>query len=632
MFSKSACEEVLKSYWGYPNFRLQQWEVIEHSLNGGDGLVLFPTGGGKSLCYQIPGLVLDGICIVVSPLISLMKDQTDELLSRGISAAYYNSELNLQQRIQLWKSAQKGQLKFVFISPEALGNQQILEELKLLNINLIAIDEAHCVSEWGHDFRPSYLKIHEALAELPDDIPRLALTATATPKVLEEIKLKLNLRLVQLFKSSFKRSNLAYFVIKSENTAQYVERIIRKNKSSGIIYAKSRAQCHQISSWLNQIGFSCKAYHAGLSSENRNLIQQQWKTGEVPIVAATNAFGMGINKADVRWVIHLDAPQNCEAYFQEAGRAGRDGERAFAVLFSNKQHEDWIADQKRFQLSEDNLKHFLRYFYRFQHISLHEGQDRKYTLNLKAFSDYADMNVALIKRCLTHLKNHEFLNFNTLKTNRTYFKFRNLNLDPDVFSDQQEHLFKLYAHFIRQHAGEHLSLIPIDEDWLSQYLGVLKPKLKNYLKRLEKLKLISLYEPEDYFVTLTYNREQNQNRFLGLKALNQINIHRENQAYDMQLYIQNSERCRTAWMMNYFSEQSDYNCGICDVCLKNKPDSEQEKNLKASVDQYVSSPIDFNDLLSNFRLQDQSVVKHYLQELILNKTIKLTNQFISPNN
>ncbi len=341
------CEHLLKEYWGYDSFRLQQWEVIEHVLNKQDGLVLFPTGGGKSLCYQIPGLLQDGLCLVISPLISLMKDQVDELTSRGILANYLTSDTHLNDRIKTWNLAQKGELKFLFLSPEAMGNPHNINELKHVYINLIAIDEAHCISEWGHDFRPSYFNIVDALNELPSAIPRLALTATATSKVLHEIGARLQLRTPEIFQSSFKRDNLSYFVIKNPNSYPIVEKIIRKNKGSGIIYTNSRKKCEDIEKWLSQKRISAKAYHAGLSPDTRIQIQNYWKSGQLPIVVATNAFGMGINKEDVRWVIHLDPPKNCESYFQEAGRAGRDGKKAFSILFASEEKAKWLTNQEK---------------------------------------------------------------------------------------------------------------------------------------------------------------------------------------------------------------------------------------------------------------------------------------------
>lgn len=628
--SRVKCEQLLKDYWGYSSFRLQQWEVIEHVLSKQDGMVLFPTGGGKSLCYQIPGLFKDGVCLVISPLISLMKDQTDELQSRGISANYLTSDTHLNDRIKIWSQAQKGQLKFLFLSPEAMGNPHNLNELKQVYLNLIAIDEAHCISEWGHDFRPSYLNLPQAFNFLSPAIPKLALTATATPKVLHEICSRLELRSPQVFQSSFKRENLAYFVIKNPNSFPIVEKIIKKNGGSGIIYASSRKKCEDTVKWLSNKRLSSKAYHAGLSPDLRVDIQNQWKSGKLPIVVATNAFGMGINKEDVRWVIHLEPPKNCESYFQEAGRAGRDGKKAFSILFASDERAKWLTDQEKNLLTQDSLQQFLEAFYRHFRIALHEGENKKYQLNFDEFYKKRKISPYQVKRSLLHLKNHEFLTYHTFGEYELYFQFINVHFNPDVFDDQQDLLFDLYEFLIRKYADRHFEYIPVDKNYLAQRLGTFPDKIERLFEQLKTLRLVRIQHKNDCIVQLLYNREKRLTPYLGLNKLEKVNHHKIEQAYSLQQYIQNNEICRTAWMMNYFNENSDYNCGICDICIEQKKDSGNRDRIKKAIDFYLQDPIDLNDLLGEFKPVEHGWIKQYLNELSLNEHIEIRNQYIYP--
>ena len=624
------CEQTLKEYWGYDSFRLKQWEVIEQVLNKQDAIVLFPTGGGKSICYQIPGLINPGLCLVISPLISLMKDQVDELLSRNITARFLSSDTHLNDRIAIWNSAQKGTLKFLFLSPESLSNPNIIAELNATHINLVAIDEAHCISEWGHDFRPSYLSIHESLNQLSPKIPRIALTATATPKVLEEIGHKLDLRYPVTFQSSFKRKNLAYFVIKNPNSFPIIERIIKKNKGSGIIYANSRNKCHQIESWLSSKKIQAKAYHAGLNAEQRTDVQNKWKHGEVPIVVATNAFGMGINKEDVRWVIHIDPPQNCEAYFQEAGRAGRDGNKAFAVLFATNERAEWLTNQEKNLLTQDKLKHFVSAFYTHFHIPLNQGDGKKYILNFDEFYKKRKISKSQTKRYLEHLKHHEFLSYTNFDKGELYFRFKKIEFNPDYFNDQQDVLFDLFELLIRKYTHKHFEYIPIDSSFIASKLRLYPEKVIRLFEQLQTLKLIEVRKKDDCIVQLKMNRAKQQNSFLGLEKLDQINDNKIQQAYSMQKYVQNTEFCRTAWMMNYFNENNNFECGICDICVEKKSDPIDRKKIKQALEIYLSEPIDIQDLLAEFKPENHTWIKTYLNQLALNEKIEIKNQFIYP--
>ncbi|MCL2412665.1 MAG: ATP-dependent DNA helicase, partial [Bacteroidales bacterium] len=327
--------DILQNYWGHPRFREMQEDIILSVLEGNDTLALLPTGGGKSICFQVPGLALDGLCLVVSPLIALMKDQVDNLEKRGIPAATIISDMNKFETELVMNKAITGQLKFLYVSPERLETQAFLANLPLMKISLLAIDEAHCVSQWGYDFRPPYLKIAKIRDYLPD-VPVIALTATATPSVVVDIQDKLAFKKRHVFQKSFARENLTYYVFHEEDKLGRLIKIIQKVQGAGVIYVRNRKKTQEIADYLNSQGFRAACYHAGLDTAIRNQRQADWIQDRTPIIVATNAFGMGIDKPNCRFVVHLDLPDSLEAYFQEAGRGGRDGQRAHAVvLFSN---------------------------------------------------------------------------------------------------------------------------------------------------------------------------------------------------------------------------------------------------------------------------------------------------------
>ena len=323
--------QILLKYWGFSSFRPLQEEIIQSVLDGKDTLALLPTGGGKSLCFQVPALVMDGICVVVSPLIALMKDQVDNLKRRGIAAAALHSGMHSDEIRIILDNCRFGKIKLLYVSPERLATDTMREELKRMNVNLLAVDEAHCVSQWGYDFRPPYLKI-SAIRQFLPGVPVMALTATATPKVVRDIQQKLEFRKENLFQKSFERRNLTYLVLKEEDKLKRLVKILTKVKGSGIVYVRNRRNTKEIAEYLQKNKISADFYHAGLDPSTRDKRQSAWISEERRIIVSTNAFGMGIDKPNVRVVVHLDLPDSMEAYFQEAGRGGRDEKRAYAVL------------------------------------------------------------------------------------------------------------------------------------------------------------------------------------------------------------------------------------------------------------------------------------------------------------
>ena len=388
----SVFTEILEKYWGYKSFRPLQEDIIKSVCEGNDTLGLLPTGGGKSIIFQVPALYFDGVCIVVTPLVALMKDQVENLRRRNINAVAVYSGLTSEEMRIAFDACQFGNVKFLYLSPERLGTELFLERLKTLKVSLLAIDEAHCISQWGYDFRPSYLRIADVRRFLPG-VPVLALTATATPEVADDIQEKLLFDKKNCFRKSFYRKNLVYIVRKVEDKYNYLLKIAKKQPGTGVVYVRNRKKTREIASFLQKNGISAEYFHAGLTSEYKDFRQQQWKNGNIRIICATNAFGMGIDKPDVRFVVHIDTPDSLEAYFQEAGRGGRDEKTAYAVLLYN--NED-IANLKRNLTNSFPEKSYIKKVYNalgnYLQIPIGGGKSRPFDFNLSLFVSHYDLN------------------------------------------------------------------------------------------------------------------------------------------------------------------------------------------------------------------------------------------------
>ena len=403
---------ILKRYWGYDAFRPQQEEIIGSILRGNDTLALLPTGGGKSLCYQVPALAQEGICIVVSPLIALMKDQVENLKGRGIGALMIYSGMGRRDVIRTLENARQEYFKFLYVSPERLETSLFKEYLPALNVNLIAVDEAHCISQWGYDFRPSYVKIAALREELPN-VPVLAVTASATPSVQQDIVAKLLFRNHQIFKNSFERSNLSYSVFDAEAKATKLVHILKKVQGTAIVYCKTRKRTTEIASLLQMHGLSANFYHAGLATEERSSRQQSWIDNKTRIIVCTNAFGMGIDKPDVRLVIHTDPPDCLENYYQEAGRCGRDGKKAYAVLlYDEKNIEELEAMHTVRYPSFETIKLIYEALVNFLGIHVNDGQDRSYPFRMDDFVRNFKLNVHQALYSLQSLESDGWIAYN----------------------------------------------------------------------------------------------------------------------------------------------------------------------------------------------------------------------------
>ncbi|MFT6198978.1 MAG: ATP-dependent DNA helicase RecQ, partial [Vicingaceae bacterium] len=443
MIVDSSILTILKKYWGFSSFRPQQEEIIQSVLDGKDTLALLPTGGGKSICFQIPSLAKDGICLVVSPLIALMQDQVQNLKSKGIKALMIHSAMSKREIDITLDNAAYGNYKFLYLSPERLETELFQTRLKKMTVNSVAIDEAHCISQWGYDFRPAYLNVAKLKEELPG-VPFIALTATATPKVVEDIQERLTFKKQNVLQESFLRSNLSYVVIKTENTMAKMLHVIDKTGGSGIVYATTRRRTKEVANVLIEHGLSADFYHAGLTAEERQRKQNDWITNQTQIIVSTNAFGMGIDKPDVRFVIHVDLPNSLEAYFQEAGRAGRDEKKAYSVLLVSPSMTGDLKQRTEAEFPEiDFIKKCYLSLSNYFQIPIHGGLDQSYTFDIKDYSKRYKLNIASAYRALHFLEKEGLLslseNFATkskiyiLLTKQDFYKFQIANKKYDYF-------------------------------------------------------------------------------------------------------------------------------------------------------------------------------------------------------
>ena len=619
---------ILQKYWKHDKFRSLQYEIIDSVLSGHDTFALMPTGGGKSVCFQIPAIMNEGICLVISPLVALMKDQVANLQKRNIKAIALTGGIRSEEMIDLLDNCQFGNYKFLYLSPERLQSDWILERIKNLPINLITIDEAHCVSQWGHDFRPAYLKISELKKHFPK-VPFLALTATATPRVKEDIIIELGLHKPQIFEKSFARENIAYMIFEVEDKLFRIEQILKKNPQPSIIYVRNRKSCLDISSQLNSLGFKATYYHGGLSSKEKDKNMQSWMNEEVQVIVATNAFGMGIDKANVKTVIHIQLPENMENYYQEAGRAGRNGERAFAVLLTSP--SDSIQAQSQFiNILPD--KKFLNLMYvklcNYFQIAYGEGINEQFTFNLHHF-------------CLKY-------EFPTLKTyNAMQFLDRQgiINLSPE-FSEKITLQFLIPS----KEVIRYMSLNPNDEEIilaiLRTYPGIyemqtafnlqLIAKKSNHketeiqavLHKLKEKKIIE-YHSKNNDATLIFNEVREDDRTINRvsKYLENQNQLKKEQLQSVIQYISEKKVCKNKLILNYFGEKTTVDCGICSFCItKNIKKKDVTLLSREIIALLQAEDLNSRDIQNKTKNSPDDVIG-VLKDLLENNTI-----LVKPNN
>lgn len=565
---------ILIRYWGHPTFRPLQEEIIRSVLEGKDTLALLPTGGGKSICFQVPALALEGVCIVVTPLIALMKDQVENLKRKGVKAVAVYSGMHRNEISMAFDNCMFGDVKFLYLSPERLQTEQFRMVLERMKICLLAVDEAHCISQWGYDFRPPYLQVAEIRKYIPG-VPVLALTATATTGVTQDIQHKLGFKAENVFRKSFERKNLTYLVIKEEDKFGRLLRILKKVPGPGIIYARNRKKTVETTAFLLKNNIKADYYHAGLDVKTRDRKQDAWIREESRIMVATNAFGMGIDKPNVRLVVHLDLPDSLEAYFQEAGRGGRDEKRAYAVIL--------FQDADLIKLKENVEKEYplitkIREVYQslgnYLQLPVGSGKDESFDFDIQAFSRNYGFNAVIAFNSLRMLEKEGYLMMSEGLENPSRIHFEAGREEIYRFQVQNKSLDPFIKLLLRSYSGVFTEFVPVSEPELARRAGISQPEVRKTLSFLQKNGILTYAagsgKPQIIFVT--ERMDQKNLQFSGEHYHD-----RKQQAFSriqaIQEYVLSQDHCRSQILLRYFGEAQAQRCGRCDVCLeRNKMD------------------------------------------------------------
>ncbi|WP_370408602.1 ATP-dependent DNA helicase RecQ [Tenacibaculum dicentrarchi] len=569
MYEKSI--EILTHYWKHKSFRTPQQEIITAVLNSKDTIALLPTGGGKSICFQIPALINDGVCIVISPLIALMQDQVDSLVNKGIKATIIPSGSSQNEIITLFDNIRFGKMKFLYISPERLQSRFIQEKIKQLDVNLIAIDEAHCISEWGHDFRPSYQNI-AILKELQPKVPFIALTATATKKVVNDIIVSLKLDTPKIFKKSFYRKNLAYQIFQTDDKLRKLNQIFTKTKGSAIIYVNSRAKTKNIANYLNAKGFKSSFYHAGLTIQEKERAFDNWMTEKTPIIVATNAFGMGIDKPNVRVVIHLNLPISIENYIQEAGRGGRDGNKAFSVVLNNLNDIKKSTDLLKKSLPNiADIKLVHRKLY--QHFQITKGEliETPFDFNFLEFCTKYTFTATKTYTILQILNSNGIIELNTNFQKKSSIYFIVSSKQVVLYLQQNPSAKKFVQTLLRLYGGVFENPVKIDEFYIAKKIGITSEQVIKELERMLEKNILEYKKASDNSeLFFLQPREDDKTINRVLKNIELYLVQKKKKQQDLIHFLKNNDLCRSVQLLNYFNEDATNKCGICDVCLQHK--------------------------------------------------------------
>ena len=562
--------DILKQYWGYDAFRPLQEEIVESVASGRDTLGLMPTGGGKSLTFQVPAMAMNGMCLVVTPLVALMKDQVENLHRRNIRAAAVYTGMTHAEILQTLDNAVFEAYKFIYVSPERLASDVFLTKLRQMNISLLAVDEAHCISQWGYDFRPSYLKIAEIREFLPD-VPVLALTATATPDVVDDIQEKLHFPQKNVFQKSFRRKNLAYVVRNTEKKEETLLNILEKVPGTSVVYVRNRKKTKEIAEFLTANGVGAEHFHAGLNHKTKDERQRRWKSGETRVIVCTNAFGMGIDKPDVRTVIHMDLPDTLEAYFQEAGRAGRDEQKAYAVLLYNKTDETKL--KKRIA---DNFppKETVRAVYEalgnYLQLAVGAGLGESYAFDISDFCGKFHFPILVAYSCIKILQQAGYVELTDEEDSASlvWFCVKKDDLYRVKNSVEQEKLIHI---LLRSYTGLFTDFRAIHEETLCTRLGWTQDKLYQTMISLSNEKIIK-YVPRKKtpFLTFIQRREEASKLFLTKEIYDRPKEKYISRITAVLNYANEENICRNKLLLSYFGEKNADACGVCDVCLKKK--------------------------------------------------------------
>lgn len=566
--SSELFHNILRQYWGYTAFRPLQEDIIASVWEGKDTLGLMPTGGGKSLTFQVPVMAMEGICLVVTPLISLMKDQVDNLRAKSIKAAAVYSGMSRQEMIATLENCIFGNYKFLYVSPERLSTELFLVKLREMNVCLLVVDESHCISQWGYDFRPSYLKIADIREKIPQ-VPVLALTATATPEVVKDIQLRLNFAAPNVFQKSFKRDNLRYAVREAENKLPMLLHILQSVKGCSIVYARSRQGTQDIAKYLTSNGISANFYHAGLSSEMKTARQNDWMKDDCRVMVATNAFGMGIDKPDVRLVVHYDLPNSPEEYYQEAGRAGRDGKVSYAVILYTKQDSTKLKKRITDSFPERTfIKRVYEALGNYFQIAVGSGKEAVFDFSINDFCHIFKFSLLQTHHALKLLELSGYIEYTDEVDSRSrmqilVYRDELYNLQLNSADDQLLH------HIMRQYTGLFSEMVNIDENLLAQRMGKNRQFVYERLSGLAKMHYIK-YIPQKKTPFIIYTERREEQQFLTIPKMvyEERKKRFEHRIKSMIRYASTDTICRSRLLLHYFGEKDGSDCGVCDVCVQ----------------------------------------------------------------
>ncbi len=614
---------VLKKYWGYDAFKPLQGKIIHSVLTGHDTLALMPTGGGKSICYQVPAMMKEGLCLVISPLIALMKDQVANLKQKNIAALSIYSGMSFIEVKKTLKNAAYGNFKFLYVSPERLETEVFLEYFNAININLVAIDEAHCISQWGYDFRPPYLRI-AAIRESLNNVPFLALTASATRKVQNDICDKLAFKTgYKKFQQSFERSNLSYSVFNPSSKQNKLIEILKKVNGSGIVYCKSRKRTREIEELLHAQGINASHYHAGLSNELRNARQEDWINNKTRVMACTNAFGMGIDKPDVRTVVHYDVPDALENYYQEAGRAGRDGRKAYAVLFFNEQEIVDLKKQSAIRFPDVlTIKNVYSSLVNYLQLPSGSGEGLLFDFDINDFVKKFKLDAFVVNSVLKILEQEELISYSELFFQPSIVVFTTEKTTLELFEKTHPQYDAVIKGLLRSYEGIFDHPSAINENNLAKFISMKKEKLIDDLFEIKRLGVLD-YTPQ---------KDNPQIKFLQNRVnsadliINEKNISKRKDAFEKRLhaileYAKNQYACRSKMIAAYFNDVSIPRCGICDNCIHEKniviTNIEFEK-IQEEIKNYISVRVanskQLIEALKDFNEKKILKVLHFLQD------------------
>ena len=620
--------KILKEYWGYSLFRPKQEEIIHSILGGVDTVALLPTGGGKSICFQVPALINKGICVVVTPLVALMSDQVKSLKDKGIKAISIQGGITFQELSSLLENAVYGNYKFIYLSPERLQQELVQNAIKRMDVNLIAVDEAHCISQWGNDFRPAYKNIH-LIRQLHPNIPVVALTATATKQVLSDTIEQLKLKKPNVATSSFFRNNISYQVKKVSDKYYYMQQLLKGNLGSAIVYVRNRKKSESISNHLNHIGITSTFYHGGITPTEKNERLQIWKNQQISTIVATNAFGMGIDHPTVRYVIHIQLPESLESYFQEAGRAGRDGEKATAIILYNEEDKQSAYNQfVAAQPSAKDIKKIYRTLNNYFQISYGEGQFTNHSFNFNDFCNTYHLNTLVTYNTLTILDRLGIIKLSKEFGRKSLLRF--MVSSVLLLKEFENNLsFSIIGKTIlRMYGGIFESENAINLNTISQKTGISIHKVILTLEEMESQGLLELkLHNTDASITFILPREDDKTINPRNREIKAIKVKKESQLNFVIDYIENTSICRSNQLVGYFGEITDKACGTCEICKKEKiADSNSIHRVSEKIRLLIKeTPLSSREIVEKLSFSEEEIIESLVQMLDAKK-IKLDIQ------